>query len=89
MPDPAGVHTLAAPVAGWGPWGATSIVLAAGNELYAYDTATPAVPPRVLKLAKGGVGPAVAVSSLIAAPLTPGCPGAIDAFWAMATAVRF
>ena len=84
--DPAGVHTLAAAIVGWGPWGATSIVFAAGNELYAYDTAAPAVPPRILRVSKGGVGPAVAVSGLIAPPLTPGCPGAIDAVWALATA---
>lgn len=85
--DPGAVHTLAAPVVGWGPWGATSIVLAAGTELYAYDVATPRAPPVVLRVAPGGGGAAVPVTALVApGPSGSGCPAAIDRIHALATA---
>jgi hypothetical protein len=82
--DAASIHPLPAGVVGFGPRGTSSIVFAAGNELYTYDTAAPHAPPKVLQVAPGGIGPPQSVSGL----LTPGkgCPAAIDGFYALAIA---
>lgn len=56
----------AAVIVGWAPWKGSSVVFAAGNELYVYDASTPATPPSVLvdSLAQP-------VSSRLAAGCTP------------------
>jgi hypothetical protein len=80
---PAGgiAHTVAAPIVGWSPWQADSVLFAAGNELYLYDAAAPATPPSVLTVAVGGAGAPQPVSSLIAS----GCP-ATSFFYAVTAA---
>ena len=80
---PAGgvAHTVPAPIVGWAPWQADSVLFAAGNELYAYDATTPATPPAVLTVAVGGVGAPQPVSSVIAS----GCP-ATSFFYTVAAA---
>jgi hypothetical protein len=80
---PAGgiAHTVAAPIVGWAPWQADSVVFAAGTELYVYDATAPATPPSVLAVAPGGVGVPQPVSSLIAS----GCPP-VSFFYAVTAA---
>ena len=73
-------HAVAAPIVGWAPWKAFSVIFAAGGEIYLYDASTPAVPPAPLTVAVGGVGLPQPVSSL----LTAACPGAGLAFYTLA-----
>jgi hypothetical protein len=87
----AAIQSVPAAVSGWGPWGASSIVFAAGSELYAYDAAAPGTAHDVLRLAKGGVLPAVPVTSLLTPPNPPlpepqRCPGSVDFIYTLATA---
>ncbi len=79
IPAGAVAHTVAAPIVGWAPWQADSVLFAAGNELYVYDASTPVTPPRVLTVDVGGTPQPV--SSLIAA----GCP-ATSFFYTVAAA---
>jgi len=75
-------HPVAAPIVGWAPWKAFSVIFAAGGEIYLYDASTPALPPAPLTVAVGGVGPPQPVSSL----LTAACPGAGLTFTTLAAA---
>jgi hypothetical protein len=82
--DAAGIHSTAA-ISGWGPWGASSVVLAANGltrDVWVYDAATPLTQPKVLKVQKNGAGLAVPISSL----LTPECGATIEHIYTLATA---